>query len=311
MRKAVVDVGSNSVLLLVEERGSNGWRPVLERTWVSSLGKGVKESGLLSAEGMDRTLDALEEAFRLANEAGAESTQAAATMAARIARNANAFLTKADAQGTPVSVLSGDDEAQLGFESIAFDPTFAEYPRLTIVDVGGQSTELVTADRPRGDEDWGMRFKRSLPIGTLALRGGVLREECPSPSAILQAVVEIDDAIGLCYRRAQCGHAVTLGATGTNLVSIRKQMRRWEPDEVHGQWLDYGDISRDAGMLFRLTEAERSCLIGIEPGRESTLPAGALILERFLNATGAPGCSVSVRGWRHALLERGLPGARD
>jgi exopolyphosphatase/guanosine-5'-triphosphate,3'-diphosphate pyrophosphatase len=81
-------------------------------------------------------------------------------------------------------------------------------------------------------------------------------------------------------------------------------MARWEPDKVHGAWLDFGEISEAAGRLMRMTLDQRRALIGMEPGREATLPAGALILERFLNAIGAPGCSVSVRGWRHALLER-------
>ncbi len=308
MRKAVVDVGSNSVLLLVEEQTGEDWRTVLERTWVTSLGAGTKETGVLSEGGMERTLAALTTAFELARGHGAESIVAAATMAARIARNTDEFLARARALGTPVIVLSGDDEARLGFQAVAYDRTFERHGRLTIVDVGGQSTELVTADRPFGDGRWKTLFQHSFPIGTLALRGGILRDETPGPSQILQAVVEIDDAIGLCYRRDQCGHPITLGATGTNLVTIREHMAAWEPEKVHGAWLDFGEISQGAGRLFKMTEEERRRLVGMEPGREATLPAGALILERFLDAIGAPGCSVSVRGWRHALLERGLPG---
>jgi exopolyphosphatase / guanosine-5'-triphosphate,3'-diphosphate pyrophosphatase len=306
-RKAVVDVGSNSVLLLVEEQSGDKWKPVIERTWVTSLGEGTKETMLLSEQGMERTLGALSEAFAVAREAKAGTVLAGATMAARIATNVEEFLGRAARQDTPVFVLSGEHEAQLGFEAVAYDPAFAGEHRLSIVDVGGQSTELATAER---DRDWRMLFRRSFSIGTLALRGKTLRDECPGPQAILQAVVEVDDTIGLCYRRDECGHAVTLGATGTNLVTIREGMREWDPVKVHGAWLDYEEISRAVGNLMPMTEAERRSLVGIEPGREATLPAGALILERFLNAIGATGCSVSVRGWRHALLERGLPGEK-
>jgi exopolyphosphatase/guanosine-5'-triphosphate,3'-diphosphate pyrophosphatase len=303
----VVDVGSNSVILLVEERDGEGWKPALERTWVTSLGAGTRETGLLSEAGMARTLGALAEAFSLAAWAKAESVSAAATMAARIATNVQEFLGRAAAQETPVFVLSGEDEAQLGFEAVAYDSMFADESRISIVDVGGQSTELATAQR---EDEWHVLFRRSFPIGTLALKGSSLREECPDPQAMLNAVVEVDDLIGLCYRKGQCGHAVALGATGTNLVTIREHMTIWDPDKVHGAWLDFGDVSRTAGDLMQKTEAERRAIVGMEPGREATLPAGALILERFLNTIGAPGCSVSVRGWRHALLERGLPGER-
>lgn len=305
MRKAVVDVGSNSVLLVVEELSGGRWQTVYESTRVTSLGQGTRETGLLSEAAMTRTLAALSEAFAKTRELGVESTLAAATMAARIARNTPEFVQRAEAQGTPVTVLSGDDEARLGFESVAFDDRFADCERISIIDVGGQSTELATAERIEGG--WHTLFERSFPMGTLALRGGVLRDERPEPPQVMQAVVEIDDTVGLCYLRNQCGTAIALGATATNLVSIREKMATWQPEKVHGAYLDFGEISRSAGEMMKMTEAQRATLVGIEPGREGTLPAGALILERFLNAIGAPGCMVSVRGWRYALLERGLP----
>jgi exopolyphosphatase/guanosine-5'-triphosphate,3'-diphosphate pyrophosphatase len=100
---------------------------------------------------------------------------------------------------------------------------------------------------------------------------------------------------------------VCLGATGTNLAAIRDEIATWDPELVHGAWLSFGEISQEAGRLMQMTERERASLVGMEPGREATLPAGALILERILNAIGAPGVFVSTRGWRHALLEFGYP----
>jgi exopolyphosphatase/guanosine-5'-triphosphate,3'-diphosphate pyrophosphatase len=303
MRKAVLDVGSNSVLLLVEEETNQGWKPVYEDTRVTSLGEGVKESGVLSPEAMQRTLLGIKELWQLARSHDAEKIEAAATMAARIASNTPEFLERAAAQETPVFVLSGDDEARLGFDSVAHDPTFASAGRLSIVDVGGQSTELVTAQRQ--EDGWDVLFRRSYPIGTLALRGGLLKAQSPAIPDLLRAVQEIDDAIGLIYLPNQCGEVVTLGATGTNLISIREKMAKWEPDRVHGAFLDYEEISKAVGWMCRMTDAERAAIEGIEKGREKTLHLGALILERCLHAVRALGCRVSVRGWRHAMLEQG------
>lgn len=301
MRKAVIDVGSNSVLLTIEERNDQGWLPLFETTHVTSLGEGTKETGLLTEAGMTRTLAALAEGFSNAQAMGCASIVAGATMAARIARNTSDFLARATAQGTPVAVLTGEQEAELGFRAVAEDPTFAKHPRLSIIDVGGQSTELVTADKKASD--WAIRFRRSFPIGTLALRGGVLRDESPDFRGLLKAVVEVDDQIGLCYLADQGGHPVVLGATGTNLVTIREKMTEWCPALVHGAWLHYEEISKAVSWLSSMTDAERRAVPGMEPGRERTLHIGALILERFLHATRSEGCSVSVRGWRHALLE--------
>lgn len=295
MPRAVVDVGSNSVLLLVAEEG----RTVYETSAVTSLGEGTKRTGLLGEAGMVRTLKALKRAFDDARAHGATQVRAAATMAARIATNAPEFLRRAQEQGTPVEVLSGDDEAELGFRAVADDPTFAGTDRLSIVDVGGQSTELITAVRQ--GEGWERVFHRSFPIGTLALKDGPLREESPDGPAVFAASALVDGLLGDVTHLG--GTPVVLGATGTNLVTIRDSMTVWEPERVHGEWLHYGEIGAAVGRLMPMTDAQRAALAGMEPGREKTLPAGALILERFLHALHARGCAVSVRGWRHAMLE--------
>ncbi|MBX7132486.1 MAG: hypothetical protein K1X67_07400 [Fimbriimonadaceae bacterium] len=302
MIRAVVDVGSNSVLLTVAEKVGEGWRTVAEATRVTGLGRGTKQSGVLSEEAMGDTLQGLREVFEIARAHGANEVLAAATMAARIASNTADFQDRARAQGTPVDVLSGEDEASLGFLSVANDPLFASAARVSIIDPGGHSTELVTADRKHGG--WDVLFRRSYPIGTLGLRGSVLSEESPSLAARLAAVREIDQIIGLEYLPHQCGTVVTLGATGTNLITIRERMTTWQPERVHGQVLDYEEIGRAVGWMFDLDDAGRAAIVGIEPGREGTVHIGALILERFLFALHGLECAVSVRGWRHALLEK-------
>ena len=305
MRKAVIDVGSNSVLLLVEERGPNGWSPVYESTDVTSLGENTKLTGLLGEAGMSRTLEALKTAFAKSKELNAGNPVAAVTMAARIAKNTDEFLKRASEQQTPVTVLSGDHEAELGFRAVSSDPAFSGARRISIIDVGGQSTELTTADKT--SSGWDTRFRKSYPVGTLALLGSTLSEECPDGVARMHACREIDEVVGLCYLPGQSGLAVVLGATGTNLVSIREKMSKWEPQKVNGAILGYEEISKAAEWLAELSVTERSKVVGIERGREATLPIGALILERFLFALRAEECAVSVRGWRHALLEQGLP----
>jgi len=305
MRKAVVDVGSNSLILAVEEFDGVHWHRVLERTAVTSLGEGTKSTGKLGEPGMKASLEALASYFKEAKELGVDSIQAVATMAVRIADNRQDFLDRALVQGTPVTILSGDNEAQYGFESVAHDPTFADHSTITVIDPGGQSTELMTASR--SGQGWTMKFRRSYPVGTLGLRSTLLAGESPEPPAILTASAYLDDLIGKQYEPHQAGYAIVLGATGTNLVNIRERMTSWEPERVHGSWLEYEEISRAVGWMMPMSDAQRASIVGIEPGREKTIHIGALIVERFLNAIFAPGCAVSVRGWRHAVLERGLP----
>lgn len=302
MRRAVIDVGSNSVLLLVSELKDGVWAPVHETSDVTGLGEGTKSTGLLGPRGMEGTLAAIARAYSEARALGAESIRAAATMAARIASNTAEFLELASAQGTPVFVLSGEEEAELGFLAVAGDPTFAMHPVLSIIDVGGHSTELVAARRESGG--WTMTFHKSFAIGTLGLRSGVLADESPSGLDLLRAAGQIDEALGAPLKPGDAGAAIALGATGTNLVTIRERMTVWEPDRVDGAWLGYDEVSHAVGWMSRMTDAERAAIVGIERGRERTIHIGSLILERFLFSLRADGCFVSVRGWRHAFLER-------
>ena len=301
MRKAIVDVGSNSILLLVAERRGDDWEPVLETTAVTALGEGTKETGLLGETSMVATLLALKEAFDQASQAGAQDVLARATMAARIARNTDDFLARAAAQGTPVEVLPGEEEARLGLLAVTTDPTFAAQDSVSMIDVGGHSTEIVLARRER--DIWHENFRRSFAIGTLGLRGSLLNEESPSFSARLAAAVEVDGHLAPLAEVAPTSDVtVTLGATGTNLASIRDRARDWNPQRVHGAHLSYEEISKAVGWLSGLTDSERSQVPGVEPGRERTIHIGALILERAMHALRVEGCRVSVRGWRHALL---------
>ncbi|HRJ27073.1 MAG TPA: hypothetical protein PLO61_06145 [Fimbriimonadaceae bacterium] len=298
MKRATIDVGSNSLLLLVSELQQGHWVPLQERTQVTGLGRGTLTTGLLSESAMAQSLATLREFFHSAREAGAEQCVAAGTMAVRMAQNQPEFLDRARQQGTPVIVLSGEDEADLGLRAVLNDPTFAQHRRISIIDPGGNSTELVTADRGQG-----VLFRRSFPVGALGLRDTILSDESPGFGPRLRAVEAVDDLLGMAYLPQTAGHAVTLGATGTNLISIRERMTSWQPERVHGAYLDFEEVSKAVAWMFDLSDRERAEITGIEPGRERTLHIGSLILERFLQCLHVLGCSVSVRGWRHALLE--------
>lgn len=297
--RAVIDVGSNSVLLTVCERTSDGWREIEWSSEVTGLGTDTKKTGLLRQDAQDRTLEAISRAVAIAKVHGAECV-AAATMAVRIATNASEFLDRAQKQGTPIVVISGEEEAQLGLEAVMNDPTFQSHQRVSVIDPGGHSTELTTAQRtPDGFE---FVFRKSFPIGALGLRETTLGADAPDRAARLRAVVEIDDLLAMQYLPNQAGTAIALGATPTNLVSIRNHQTG--ETEIHGRYLDYEEVSKAAAWLSDMPEAERARVPGLESGREKTIHIGALILERFLNSIHVLGCHVSTRGWRHALLDK-------
>jgi len=291
----VIDVGSNSILLHVARLENGSWVSVADTSTVTALGEGVKETGVLGEAGMERTLVALRQGFERARELGAEKVVALATMAARIATNSDDFLKRAADQGTPVSILSGDDEARYGFESVIGDPAFRDEPRISIVDPGGHSTEIVV---------WEERelFRMSFPVGSLGLRSHYMPSDPPTTAEVFRAASAVDSV----FQSAETpvgGCCVVLGATGTNLVSMRDKLPTWQPNRVHDAELSFEEVGRAVGWLCAMSDAQRAALVGLEPGRERTIHLGALILERAMHALGVESCRVSVRGWRHAVLE--------
>lgn len=286
-RRAVVDIGSNSVLLLVSELKDGVWVPIIDTSEVTALGAGVRESHQIGEAGMQATLGALKRAFEKASELGAEA-KAFGTMSLRLAENTPTFQTLAAAQGTPVEVLSGEDEAALGRAAVVEDPAFSGNAQISVIDIGGQSTEISTDSGPV-----------SYAIGTLGIRTAETQNEAE--------VAALEEDIRKTFELVPPdpdSTCVCLGATGTNLVSIREAMPEWRPDLVHGATLARAEVADFVAKSCAMTDAQRAALPGIEPGRERTIHLGALILAGGLDALHVDACRVSVRGWRHALLER-------
>lgn len=301
MIKAVIDVGSNSTLLLVAQKDHSGWKTLYESSSITGLGTGTKKTHLLNEDAQVATLVAIKKAYERARELGAQEIVCAGTMALRIANNAQEFLDRAHQQQTPTTILSASDEANFGFLAVAEDPLFADEKRISIIDPGGHSTELQTAERTA--DGWKTLLRKSFSVGALGLIDGTMPSESPGFSERLAGVDLIDSTIGLEYLPHQCGTCVVLGATGTNMISIREKLATWQPEQVHGATLDFEEVSRSVAWLCDMTEAERRSLVGIELGREKTIHIGNLILERFMQCIHALECRVSVRGWRYALLD--------
>ena len=304
VRCGVVDVGSNSLLLSVGEWNGANWQAIAESSEVTGLGEGTKTTGMMGETQMVKTLESLSRAFEKSRNAGVEA-KAFGTMALRIARNSADFLARAGLQGTPVEVISGELEAELGLLSVLEDSELATEKVVTVIDVGGHSTEIATSHRT--GEAWDTKFKKSFPVGTLSLRDSVLMMESPTGLDLLRCSKEIDDIFSFRYMPNQTGKVVALGATATNLVTLREQLTEWTPEKVHGAYLEFEEVSKFASSLSSLSESARAKLPGLEKGREKSIHIGALILERGLQAVHGLGCFVSVKGWRHAMMSRVAP----
>ena len=162
-RRAAIDVGTNSVKLLVADVVGRQVQPVCEQSHQTRLGQGFYKTRRLRPEAIAATAKAVTDFAALAREAQAVSVRVIATSAAREAVNRDELTAAIErASGLKTEVISGEQEAAWGFEGVATNPELAQIP-LLLLDVGGGSTQCVfgrSGQRAAG---------HSFPLGTVRL----------------------------------------------------------------------------------------------------------------------------------------------
>ncbi len=299
MPKASVDIGSNSVLLLVvDDQG----RRLHDEARVVGLGKGLGERGLFQPDRMDAAEKALTDYVAVARQYGVEpwSIKAVATSASRRAMNADTFFAKLQRTlGLRVRVISGEEEARLTWLGALVDlPEHAE-PRV-VVDLGGGSTEVVVGHAGE------VRQRVSLEFGTVRLTERFISEG-PDGRVLPESLAPLVEYLDVEIRRIPFAlppdcRVIGVAGTVTTLAAMRRGLERYDGELVHGMSLSKRDLRDFADRLGAATRAERLEMARIEPARADFLFAGATVLHRLLVNLRADQMLVSDRGLRYGVL---------
>ncbi|HTP28582.1 MAG TPA: Ppx/GppA phosphatase family protein [Anaeromyxobacteraceae bacterium] len=303
-RFATVDVGTNTVLLLVAEKQAVGdrvlFQPLLERAEITRLGRGVDRTGHLDPAAIRDTVDALARFVGAARALGALDIACVATSAARDATNGSEFFAAAEsAAGLRPEVISGDEEARLVWESAFRD--FGGSGGLTVLDVGGGSTEVCVGHGPTP------AARRSLQVGAVRLTERVAPPDPPGPEYLealrRAAAVELGRVVDILPndRRGE-GRLVGVAGTVTTLAAVEKALPLYDAGVVHGAELKLSELEQLFLRLGALTVAERQRLPGMEPKRADVIVGGCAIVVEAMRLFGFDRLTVSDRGVRWGLL---------
>ena len=298
-RFAAIDVGTNSVLLLVAEREADGtFRPVAERMDITRLGRGVDATGSLSREGMEATLRALASFAGEARALGAQGIAVSATSAARDARNGAEFLQAARTRaGVEVEILPGEREAQYSFDAVSTDTAVcAAGAPVVVVDIGGGSTELVFG---RGTS---VTFRHSFDVGAVRMTERFLRGDPPTPPELAALRDALRATFSTLPPRSEGQGLVGVAGTVTTLYCVQHAIQPYDSRRVHAGTLSAKELDGLVDRLAALPTAARAQLPGLDPRRADVVVAGALILQAVVQSLGAPTLAVSDRGLRWGLL---------
>ncbi len=292
-RVAGVDVGSNSFLLTVLERGSGSERVVLDRTDLVRLGEGVDRTHELSAAAMDRAVAKLVDYRAACDRLGVAAVRAAGTAALRDATNRQALLDRvARETGWPIEVISGEREAELTYADVAVthgQPGEA----LALLDIGGGSSEIVLGCDGR------VASRRSYNIGSRRLAERA-RPADPLTAACLARcrAIAAEAAADLGPTAARL---VGTGGTITTLAAVHLGLAEYDAAAVSRTVLDLATIEHLLEDLAALPLARRREVVGLEPGRADIIVTGAVLLGQLLRRLGADRVAVSAGGLRFAL----------
>ncbi len=311
IRRAVIDVGTNSVKLLVADTGDDAVRPVLEDSEQTRLGAGFYETHCLQPDAVARTAGAVASFATQARQLNAVSTRILATSAARDAVNPGDLTTAIErASGLKLEIISGEQEADLAFRGVTTIPEFAAQP-LLILDVGGGSTEFILG---QGEH---RHFCRSFPLGVLRLFEKLPPADPPTARQLaacrqwvrdflqgeilplLEPALQRETTIDSRHRSALL---VATGGTATILARMQGRLGKFQRERIEGMRLNLDQVREHVERLWDLPLAERKQIIGLPRKRADVILPGVVIYEAVMENLGYAELRVSTRGLRFGAV---------
>jgi exopolyphosphatase / guanosine-5'-triphosphate,3'-diphosphate pyrophosphatase len=304
MRLGVLDVGSNTVHLLVVD-AHPGARPLPAHSHKAELrlAQLLDESGAIGPEGVDKLSAVVLDALEAAEDKGVEDVLPFATSAVREASNADEVLARVkDATGVELQVLTGEEEARLTF--LAARRWFGwSAGKLLVLDIGGGSLEIAYGIDEEPDA------AVSLPLGAGRLTAAWLPGDPPDPADVRSlrrhVRAQIARTVGEFSRFGAPDHVVATSKTFKQLARLAGAARSAEGLYVQRE-LKRESLEAWVPRLAGMTALERADLPGVSEGRAEQLLAGALVAEGAMDLFGVETLEVCPWALREGVILRRL-----
>lgn len=289
MRAAVIGIGSNSVRSLLAETDGHAIKRLWRDREGTRLFAGLDEAGFLSQESMDKTVSAVRRMASELRRQGAEELGIFATSAARDAANGQVFMDAvAREAGTPLQIISGEEEAELSFLGAS---AACEAERCGVIDIGGGSTEIAIGDR-RGTES---SFSCQMGAVRLYQRLRLDRKEDMIPVEVAAAEIleeHLREYPGINLPEVWVG----TGGTFTTLAAMARGVAWTDRTNMHGTAISREEIREIGEKLAGMKLEQRKQLPGLQPGRADIVVHGICILLGVMQKIGIDRIIVSEWG---------------
>ncbi len=301
MIRSSIDIGTNSVLLLVADVSDNGIDVLYEEQHVPRLGKNVDKDRTLHPNSQKRVISVLKIFQKKLEDDFSDLTEqpiVTATSAVRDASNRDEFLDKVKRElGWEIRILSGNEEAETTYAGAVSVLTPGDISRPVIIDIGGGSTEFATGA--------GVQFKSgiSLNIGSVRFTERYFDSDPPLQSEIRSARKAIQQELGKLEKIYRNGVLVGVAGTVTSIAAIEMGLDDYQSDKLNGYRLQRSTV---ADFIQEFSESKSEIIERTYPpfltGRGEVILAGILILDEFLKMTDRDELIISTGGIRHGIL---------
>jgi exopolyphosphatase / guanosine-5'-triphosphate,3'-diphosphate pyrophosphatase len=307
VRRAVIDVGTNSVKLLVADVQGEEVHPVVEESQQTRLGKNFYDTHRLQPDAIAQTANAVAHFANVAREKNSSSIRVIATSAARDAVNPKDLVSAIEnASALKLEIISGSQEAEWAFQGATSGTDLAETP-LLLLDVGGGSSEFIVGHGGHKS------FARSFSIGTVRLMEKIPHGDPPTHKELNESRVWIEKFLrqevrpeleAVLQTEKKSGAVQLVGTGGTATILARMQLRsdRFEREQIEATRLSLQQIRTHLENLWNLPLAQRKEIPGLPKSRADVILPGVLIYAAVMEEFDFTELRVSTRGLRFAAV---------
>jgi exopolyphosphatase/guanosine-5'-triphosphate,3'-diphosphate pyrophosphatase len=304
---AGIDIGTNTIRLLVTRTSDTSHQELYSGRTITRLGQGLDRTGVLAPDAQERTLKALEEFAAIITNHSVDRTAAVGTSALRNAANAAEFIAGAKQRtGISITVINGEEEARLtltGVRRALSRGSNAGEDHLAsalVIDIGGGSTELIMT------RQGGIASMESLPLGAVYLTERFVYHDPPSRDeldCLRNAVTrELDALHAKRIRTASFTTCIGTAGTITPLAAMDQELKEYDPARINGFVLSKSSLDSKVAMLSATALEARRKIAGLEHGREDIILAGAIIAQEIMVRCGTREMLVSDWGLREGIV---------
>lgn len=299
MRLASIDIGTNTILMLIADISDNGSLSVVrDEHFIARLGKGVDEKGLIQQETFTRVHDILQHLKAITNSEGVEHIIACGTSALRDAINRKEFIEFIKKQlSIEIKVISGNKEAELTYlGAISDNYQGISSKEFAVLDIGGGSTELIIGTGSN------ITYANSIDIGSVRLTERILKTNPPNLLALKNSIILVQENLKFIPPISSKTTLIGVAGTLTTLASLDLRLAKFDRNMINRHILRSDAIERIFQELIPLTLEQIKSYPQIHPERADILLAGIIILKEVLNKLNLYQIIVSDRGLRYGLL---------